>query len=476
MDVVLFGKLIAILLLVVGNAYFVGSEVAITAARRSRIKQLADMGDQRAKIVKLLHDEPTRFYAVTQIGITLVSMALGYIGMDAFKELMAPAFETLFRIFMMPESAVKWGAITGLIMGFVIVSFLHVVGGELAPKVLAYHKAEALSCSLGRSINALYTAWIPVIWVMNHASNYLLIACGQGDIVKTSKGGGHGHDASSMSLDELSMVVNASTSSGSVDKDLGRMLIGVCDLGEEIVDEAMVPKPDVIGVAKTATIAEVLDLFAAQKHHTYPIFDGDQVVGSILTKKFLQHMQNQKDDLPTFLAQPISSIMRPDPFIIPLGSTLRQAWKDFRTQGRQLGIVVDEYGSVSGILTPADIVIRLVGVYPDELTRPEHIQKLQGSQWEIRGCTRLADLEMLLNFPFPRRTGYVTVGGLVFSQLGRVPEVGDVVKLENGRMQILEIRDMRIVKVLFQIMALDETGAWVLADPNSPAESAVAAS
>ena len=148
----------------------------------------------------------------------------------------------MFTLFMAPESALKWGGIAGLVMGFIIVSFLHVVGGELAPKVLAYHKAEAMSCALGWMINILYVAWIPVIWVMNHASNYLLIACGQGDIVSSSGGGGHGHDSSSMSMDELNMVVNASASSGSIEKDQGRMLTGVFNLNEGTVEEAMVPR------------------------------------------------------------------------------------------------------------------------------------------------------------------------------------------------------------------------------------------
>jgi putative hemolysin len=282
MDVVLLGKLAAIMALVVGNAFFVGSEVAITAARRSRIKQLADMGDERAKIVKLLHDEPTRFYAVTQIGITLVSMALGYIGMDAFRELLQPGLVGLFSLFMAAEPAIEWGGIAGLTFGFIIVSFLHVVGGELAPKVLAYHKAEAMSCKLGWMINGLYKMWIPIIWVMNHASNYLLIACGQGDIVNTGDDGGHGHDSSAMNPDELSMVVHASINSGNVDVDQGRMLIGVFDMDDETVEQAMVPKPDVSGVQQTDTVKDALTLFGQSNHHSYPVFDGDKVVGSIL--------------------------------------------------------------------------------------------------------------------------------------------------------------------------------------------------
>ena len=143
-----------------------------------------------------------------------------------------------------------------------------------------------------------------------------------------------------------------------------------------------------------------------------------------------------------------------------------------RINRRQLGIVVDEYGSVIGILTPADIISRLVGQYPNEFAaKSELVRKLVGSQWEIHGSTRLNDLEQMLNFPFPRKTGTVTIAGLVFNRVGRVPEVGDVIRLENGRLQILEIQDLRIMKVLFQVMRIDDQGQWTLADADSPADN-----
>ncbi len=467
MDLVMLGKMAAILLLVVGNAYFVGSEVAITAARRSRIKQLADMGNSKAKIVKLLHDEPTRFYAVTQIGITLVSMALGYVGMDAFKELMSPMFTSMFSSFMSDSDALRWGGYMGLTMGFIIISFLHVVGGELAPKVLAYNKSEQMSLLLGGSINFLYIIWIPIIWVMNHASNYLLIMFGHGDIV--GKGDGHGHDSSAMAADELSMVVNASVSAGAVDKDQGRILMGAFDLADETVQNAMVPKPDVNGIDKNVTIADALREFSAHNHHAYPVMDGDKVVGTILLKRVMKAMEDNIGDITNFIKRPVSDLMRTDPFIFPTSLTLMKAWHEFRINDRMLGVVVDEHGSMVGVVTPHDIISRMVGQLPNEFGEGHHgVKKLKGSRWEIVGTARIADLEHVLNFPFPRQTGISTIAGLVFDTLGRVPEVGDVVEVDNSRIQIMEIEELRIVKVLFQVMARDENGKWQLADADSP--------
>jgi putative hemolysin len=467
MDLILFGQLIAILLLVVGNAFFVGSEVAITGARRSRIKQMADMGDERAKIVKILHDEPTRFYAVTQIGITLVSMALGYIGMDTFKELLSPGLESLYGLFLAPEVATSWGSITGLVLGFIIISFLHVVGGELAPKILAYHKAVQLSCGLGWIINWLYKMWIPVIWVMNHSSNWLLIACGQGDIVEVS--GGHGHDHSAMTADELAMIVNASASSGNIDKDQGRMLLGVFELAEETVDSVMIPATVVNSFPIQATFREALHIFSHSNHRRYPVMDSDRVAGVVKMKKMMLALDSSCDNLESLLVRPITDFMESDPFIIPSSTLMDRAYKDFKINNRQFGIVVNEHGAVLGLLTPDNIVNRIGGEYLDEfVTDGDNIRKLQGSQWELDGMLRVSDLELTLDFPFPRGPGFFSVGGLVFDRMERVPEVGDIVDIENGRIQIMEIEDMRVSRVLFQIRKVDEEGNWTLVDENSP--------
>ena len=465
MDVILLGKLVAIILLVVGNAFFVGSEVAITAARRSRIKQLADMGDDRAKVVKLLHDEPTRFYAVTQIGITLVSMALGYIGMDTFKILLSPLFETLFGMFLSVPDAGNWAAIAGLTFGFIIISFLHVVGGELAPKVLAYHKAEMLSCSLGWIINWLYIIWRPVIWVMNYSSNYLLIICGQGDIVGENN---HGHDASAMTSDELCMIINASASSGAIDENQGRMLQGVFDISEEGIQSVMIPKPDVDIIPIHMTFREALHLFSLTDHHRYPVMDNDQVVGIIRLKEITHALDRNCDNLENLFKRPITDFMFSDPYMIPSSAKMGNVLKEFNINRRRMGCVVNEHGAMLGVVTPGNILDRLEGEYLNELaTDQENVRKLKGSQWEINGTMRVSDLELTLNFPFPRGPGYVTVGGLIFDRLGKMPEVGDIVDLENGRLQVIDMEDMRVRKVIFQIRAKDENSNWQLADKES---------
>ncbi|MBF0213530.1 MAG: DUF21 domain-containing protein, partial [Magnetococcales bacterium] len=204
METYLWFKLLLILILIVGNAYFVGAEVAITGARRSKIRQLAENGNKAAQRVQELHQEPERFYSVTQIGITIVSLALGAIGMDTLALIMNSWFENLFGMFGSGEEMIKTAHLTAYIVAFIIISFLHVVGGELAPKILAFHKAEAVAMAVSWSVNAQYVLWTPVIWAMKHASNFLLWTWGQGELI-----GSHGEHFT-MTQDEIRTIITAS--------------------------------------------------------------------------------------------------------------------------------------------------------------------------------------------------------------------------------------------------------------------------
>lgn len=165
MDYVDVLKLFGVLLLVAGNAFFVGSEIALTSARRSRIQQLADIGNRNAKIVQILHNEPERFYSVTQVGITLVSLALGAIGIVAITQAAEPAIDFVvvhLSMLVPPESAHVVAHTSAEVFAFIFISFLHIVGGELAPKVYAFHNAETLSLGVSRTINFLYKPGFPI--------------------------------------------------------------------------------------------------------------------------------------------------------------------------------------------------------------------------------------------------------------------------------------------------------------------------
>ena len=451
MDWILIGKLFLILFLIVGNAFFVGSEIALTSARRSRIKQLASTGNKSAKIVQILHNEPERFYSVTQIGITLVSLALGAIGMVTLTQIMDPGIVAAFGMLGHSEEIVGWAQTFSYIIAFIIISFLHVVAGELAPKVLAFHKAEAVSLAVARIINGMHALMRPLIWVMNHASNGLLRAFGQGDLAE------HGEGHFSMTGEEIRTILSASEQEGALDPQLTMMLRGVFDLDDHTARDAMIPRTEVDGVPHTATVADVLSLFKEELRERYPVYETslDNIIGVVSMKELLSRMAMAENPEKIILL-PVSEVMM-QAYFVPDTMRLSTLLKDFTSNRRQLAIVLDEYGGTEGLITLEDILEEIVGDYEDEFTpRHRHIKMEDKQHFIINGGVRVTELEPKLNFPFP--TGdYVTLGGLIHHSLSRIATVDDVVKLEGADLTVLEMDNHRITKVLFQFHATEES-------------------
>lgn len=450
MDWILIGKLFLIMILIIGNAFFVAAEIALTSARRSRIKQLASTGNKSAKIVQVLHNEPERFYSVTQIGITLVSLALGAIGMVTLTQIMNPGIETAFLLLGDSEKIINWAHTFSYIVAFIIISFLHVVVGELAPKVLAFHKAEAMSLAVAWIINGLHTMLRPLIFVMNHSSNGLLRFFGQGDLAE------HGEGHFSMTGEEIRTILSASEQEGALDPQLTMMLRGVFDLDEHTARDAMIPRTEVDGVENTAIVADVLKLFKEELRERYPVYETslDNIVGVVSMKQLLNQMAmaESPESSADVINLPVSEVMMPAYFVpdtMPLSTLL----KDFTSNRRQIAIVLDEYGGTEGLITLEDILEEIVGDYEDEFTpRHRHIKMEDKQHFIINGGVRVTELEPKLNYPFP--TGdYVTLGGLIHHKLGRISEIGDQVQLEGAFLKVLEMDNHRITKVIFEYNA-----------------------
>ena len=453
MDLLIIGKLFLILFLIVGNAFFVGSEIALTSARRSRIKQLASTGNKSAKIVQVLHNEPERFYSVTQIGITLVSLALGAIGMVTLTQIMDPGIEVIFGLAGDSDKIMGWAHTFSYVVAFIIISFLHVVAGELAPKVLAFHKAEAMSLAVARIINWMHATLRPLIWVMNKSSNGLLWVFGQRDLAD------HGEGHFSMTGDEIRTVLSASEQEGVMDPQLTMMLRGVFDLDEHMARDAMVPRTEVEAVEHNATVADVLSIFKEELRERYPVYETslDNIIGVVSMKTLLNRLASaeENDSSANIASLPVKDVMMPA-YFVPDTMRLSTLLKDFTSNRRQIAIVLDEYGGTEGMITLEDILEEIVGDYEDEFSpRHRHIKMEDKQHFVINGGVRVTELEPKLNYPFP--TGeYVTLGGLINHRLGRISEVGDVVPLEGAYLKVLEMDNHRITKVLFEYMETDD--------------------
>ena len=445
----LIGKLFLILLLVIGNAFFVGSEIALTSARRSRIKQLATTGNKSAKIVQVLHDEPERFYSVTQIGITLVSLGLGAIGMVTLTQIIDPPIVQAFGVFGDSKEVVGWAHTFSYVVAFIVISFMHVVGGELAPKVLAFHKAVPMSLSVARIIKWMHAIMRPLIWIMNKSSNGLLWLFGQRDLAA------HGEGHFSMTGEEIRTILSASEQEGALDPQLTKMLRGVFDLDDHTARDAMIPRTEMDAVPETATVADALALYKEDLRERYPIYQNtvDNIIGVVSMKQVLNTIASAENSGNTtsfahFAELSVRDVMMPA-YYVPDTMPLSTLLNDFTSNRRQIAIVLDEYGGTEGLITLEDILEEIVGDYEDEFTpRHRHIKKEDQHSYIINGSVRVTELEPKLNYPFP--TGdYVTLGGLINHRLGRIASVDDVVDLEGARLKVLEMDKHRVTKVLF---------------------------
>ncbi len=463
MEMALWLKLVAILALVAGNAFFVASEISLTSARRSRIKQLADMGNRSARVVQTLHNRPERFYSVTQIGITLVSLALGAIGMETVGHILDPAFQRLFETVdsTSPHATIlSWAHTASYAVGFLVISFFHVVGGELAPKVYAFHNAESLSLLVGRIINGLYRLFAWLIWIMNKSAQGLLWLFGQRELIR-QEGGVH----FSMTEEEIRTILSASEREGVINPEETKMIRHVFDLDDHIAREAMIPRTDIVAVPDDACIGDVLKRFQGEHHERFPVFRGslDDIVGFVTMKELLDKLA-QGESLEAVLDQPVTEIMLP-PYIVPDTKPLSHLLKEFQRQSRYMAIVIDEFGGTAGLITLEDILEEIVGEYDDEFTKRDgYIKRTGPSEYIVDASIRVAELSEEIAFPFPESEDYVTLGGLIYTRLGRVPEVGDRIELDGGRLEVIEMDKHRISLVKFQDLALDERGRTRLAD------------
>jgi len=462
MDSFIFIKLFGIFLLIMGNAFFVGSEIALTSARRSRIHHLAEHGDSAAKIVQILHAEPERFYSVTQIGITLMSLALGAIGISTMTTLLNPLINFIVAQLsaIVPRPSAHYVAETSAqIIAFIFISALHIVGGELAPKVYAFHKPVRTSLAVSRTINRLYRLLSSVIWLLNHASNGLLRLLGQKDLASPISG------HLSISEDELRSILVASESEGILEPEETAMIQAVFDLEEHSAGEIMIPRTKIVSLPKDMTIKKFLEIFQHERHHRYPVYNThiDNIVGILSIKEVLNHVGHKEMDQNIEL--PISAIMLP-PYVVPETKSLRSLLAEFKAHRQQMAIVIDEFGGTAGLVTLEDILEEVVGEYEDEYSTAPQVIKTTGKEEKIiiNPSIYLEDLEKMIKLSFPVGD-YKTLAGLIYKHLDRVPEIGDTVQLPGCKITVESMERHRITQVSFErIIVEQETSAT---EPNT---------
>lgn len=421
----------AVIALVALNGFFVATEFALVSVRRTRIEHLASEGNSAAKgVQKALHSLDA-YIAATQLGITMASLALGWIGEPALAHLIEPALSFLPAV-VAPAAAHT----VAVAIAFTIITSLHIVLGELAPKTIALQRPERTALLVAGPTSLFLRIFWPFIAVMNGAGNLVV------RLVGLSPASGH---AMVHSAEELRLLVEESGEAGVLDEEEQEMLINVFAFAHRPAYQAMVPRTEVVTVEHDARLPEFLDRFATTGHTRFPVIGPggiDHVVGLISAKDILVALRDGRlsfDD-------PIASLIRPA-FFTPETKRIGDLLQEMREQRIRLAILVDEYGGMAGMVTTEDLVEEIFGELEDER---EHdaaaLTTIDDRTTVVEGQIRVDELNEELEVDIPNGD-YETLAGFILTQLGRLPNPGDVVNYDGLRLTVLEMQGPRIRRV-----------------------------
>jgi CBS domain containing-hemolysin-like protein len=430
-----FGLVLFALFLVLLNGFFVAAEFAIVRLRATKVEALAEAHGWRGHILRTVHNQMDAYLSACQLGITLASLGLGWVGEPAFAHLLEPL---LAAIGIESPKLVQGIA---FLTAFSIISYLHIVVGELAPKSWAIRKPELLSLWTAVPLYLFYWAMYPAIFLLNASANAILRIAGQGE-----PGPHHEHH---YSREELKLILHSSRGSNPSDQDM-RVLASAVELGElEVVDWAN-SREDLVSLPLTATLDEVFSVFRRHKYSRYPIHDESigEFVGVLHIKDLLLHL-SLLEMLPSALK--LAELMHPIERVgrhMPLSNLLEQ----FRQGGSHFALVEEADGKVIGYLTMEDVLEALVGDIQEEHRRAERgILAYQPGKLLVRGDTPLAKVERLLGVDLDHVEAE-TLAGLVYETLKRMPEEEEVIEVDGLRIIVKKMKGPKIVlaKVLLQ--------------------------
>jgi len=418
--------LVAVVVLVLLNGFFVAAEFSLVSVRHTRIAELVESGNTKAEIVREALKNPDRVIAATQLGITLASLGLGWIGEPALSHLIEPILN-LFPAEFRPGLSHSLSA--GL--AFAMITFLHVVVGELAPKSIALQNPEGTSLVVAGPTLWSERLFKPFIWALNGTGNALLRLVG----VEPASGHQLVH-----SVEELKMLVTASTEGGAVAQQEGELLHAIFDFGDLLARQVMIPRTEITAVEADLPLDEILPLITESTYTKIPVYDDDldNLLGIIHIKDLLRTMQE-----PGWQKSTVRSLVR-EPLYIPETLPVSTLLHDLRDNRQHIAIVLDEFGGTAGLVTLEDLVEEIVGEVSDPFDKftPE-IERLVDGSYLIDGLCLMEDvndsLELELSDP-----AYDTIAGYTLGKMGRIPKVGEKIESDQVIIEIEAMDGMRI--------------------------------
>jgi magnesium and cobalt exporter, CNNM family len=416
--VTLLLELVAVGVLILLNAFFVAAEYGLVTARRTRIVELQHQGNKRARDVLRITANPPRFIAAMQLGVTLTSLGIGALGEQA----LAGAFDDVMA------------TILAVLFAYLILTFLHVVVGELVPKGIALGHSEGTALFVSAPVRGFFILMRPLVWFLQRSTELVLRALGLQP---------PGADDDVHSEAELRMLVSQSTEHGELEQQEQEMLYKVFDFADKEASDVMVPRPEVVALSIDLPPEECLEAVMDSPYTRYPVYREslDNVVGILHVRDLFRALRDRG-----MHEVKVEDLIRPA-HVVPETKDLAALLAEFRRANQHMAIVVDEYGDMEGIVTLEDLLEEIVGDIEDEFDLPdESIEQIDEDTIKVDGTFPIDDFNERFHTSLPDED-YHTLAGFVFGLLGRQPEVGDDISHDGMRFDVLEVEGSRINKL-----------------------------
>ncbi|MFL5947708.1 MAG: hemolysin family protein [Gaiellaceae bacterium] len=414
----LFLELLGVAALILLNGFFVAGEYGLVTARRTRLRELEEAGSRRARAALTITENPPRFIAAMQLGVTGTSLAIGAVGEPVLARLFDPVL----------AGVLAFG------LAFLLITYLHVVVGELVPKGLALGHSEGVALAVSGPVRTFFFVFNPLIWFLQRSSDLALRALGLEP---------PGAADTVYSEAELKMLLSRSADQGELEEDEQEMLYKVFDFADKEVADVMVPRPEVVALSVDLPPEECLAAVIESPYTRYPVYRGslEHIVGILHVRDLFSTITNGG-----LRMIKVEELVRPAP-MVPETKDLAAMLKEFRRTNQHMAIVVDEYGEMEGIVTLEDLLEEIVGEIEDEFDLPdESIERVDERTIRIDGTFPIDDFNEQFGRSLPDED-YHTVGGFVFGLLGRQPEPGNEVEHESCRFKVLEVEGSRIERL-----------------------------
>jgi CBS domain containing-hemolysin-like protein len=428
-----------IIFIIVGlNAFFVASEFALVSVRRTRIQKLADEGRSGGAIAVLrLLDNPTRFISAVQLGVTLASLALGWRGEPAIAQMLFPVAEALAG----EGKAAYLAHGAAIVVAFSIITFLHVVLGELVPKMFALDKAEKFALVAARPLEWFAKIFSPILWILNYAGRLV------GKVIGISASLDH---TSVYTEDEIRHLITLSQESGQINEEERTLINKVFEFSDTTVKEAMIPRTEIVAIPEGMSLPDIAEAFKTSGYSRLPVYGRslDEIAGVIHSKDLVCYVQRPK-------SFKLADVIHKPNYVVDT-ARLEDVLRQMQKEKFHFGFVVDEHGGVEGIITLEDLLEEIVGDISDEHDEEvnEQISEQADGSFLLDGSLAVRDLNRRLSVNLPISEGYTTIAGFLMAEAGQILGEGQTVPFNGHVFKVEKVDKRRIMQVRMEKAAV----------------------